>query len=150
MGNQSGRAMLSRIKPIHPWPDEAGVYFVACDNRIKIGVAVSVLARLRGQKTFAPHPLRLFEVLPGDESAENLFHVKFHQDRLHGEWLRISREIAEEVISIRAWRAERPSFDWARFTRPAVGDDDEEEDGLDVEDDEEDFADDEDVVTSHV
>jgi len=99
---------VARLTPIDPWPDDPGVYFVTLageiTDRIKIGMASSVRARLLTAQTFAPHKLVLLAVVPGGRDQEDALHSRFYAERVQGEWFRFSPglvDLLEELEAIR-------------------------------------------------
>jgi hypothetical protein len=62
------------------------VYFVECDERIKIGVARDPERRLRSLQTGNPSQLRILAVVAGDADLEQAIHAKFESTRIGGEW----------------------------------------------------------------
>jgi hypothetical protein len=93
------------LAPLKEWPDDPGVYFVAADNRIKIGVATSVRKRLKELQTSAPHKLQLIAVRPrAGRAEESAIHRRFAAYRLHGEWFKASPELLQYVAQLRGAR----------------------------------------------
>lgn len=75
------------------------VYFVTCRaaNAVKIGYSVEPRARLPEIQWGCPLPLTLEAVMPGDASEERRLHRWFVDDRITGEWFRLS-EMIELII----------------------------------------------------
>ena len=74
------------------------VYFVAANDRVKIGVASNVGERIRTLQTANPIRLRLLAVTEeGNRRTERMLHCRFADDRIHLEWLRLSPRIKEYV-----------------------------------------------------
>ena len=61
-------------------------------NRVKIGRARDVRARLRALQIGASHPLELLLVVEAADlvALEEELHARFRRDRLHGEWFTYS------------------------------------------------------------
>lgn len=57
-------------------------------NRVKIGFTTNVKNRLVDLQIGSASPLRLIVVLPGDADVETVYHLKFAQYRLRGEWFK--------------------------------------------------------------
>lgn len=74
------------------------VYFVEGAGLIKIGFAVSPLARFAAMLTVSPVPLSLLASMPGGQTMENALHKRFAASRSHGEWFRNAPEL-DAVIS---------------------------------------------------
>jgi hypothetical protein len=87
--------------PVTPWPVSGGVYFVACGQVIKIGVAVNVRKRLIGVQAACPFRLSLLAVAPGGVREEAAYHERFAAHRRHFEWFTASPEILAEVERLR-------------------------------------------------
>lgn len=80
------------------------VYFVLdqVTDAVKIGATFNVAKRLATLRACSPVPLTLLGVIRGGGlELETRLHQHFARDRLHGEWFRMSKEIAE-LISNRA------------------------------------------------
>jgi hypothetical protein len=75
------------------------VYFVTCReaNAVKIGFSVEPRARLPEIQWGCPLPLTLEAVLPGDHQEEARLHRWFADDRITGEWFRLT-EMIELII----------------------------------------------------
>lgn len=76
------------------------VYFITCreTSTVKIGNSGSPHGRLRDLQTMCPLPLALEAVLPGRHKQEFALHRQFANDRLRGEWFRLSEQI-EAIIA---------------------------------------------------
>lgn len=75
------------------------VYFVTCREAcaVKIGYSVEPRARLPEIQWGCPLPLTLEAVMPGDHQEEKRIHGWFADDRITGEWFRLT-EMIELVI----------------------------------------------------
>jgi hypothetical protein len=75
------------------------VYFVTCRDAgaVKIGFSVEPRARLPEIQWGCPLPLTLEAVFPGDIQEEKRFHRWFADDRIIGEWFRLT-EMIELII----------------------------------------------------
>ena len=62
------------------------VYFMECDERIKIGIARDPKRRLRSLQTGNPAQLRILAAFAGDADLEHAIHTKFESTRIGGEW----------------------------------------------------------------
>lgn len=88
-------------EPILPWPASSGVYFVAANDRVKIGKADHVAKRLSSLQTSSPYPLQLLAVAPGGLAEEHIFHARFKAYRRKGEWFDLAQPILELVVELR-------------------------------------------------
>jgi hypothetical protein len=71
------------------------VYFITCRERgiCKIGYAQNAKARRSSLQTASPTRLVLEATLPGSRELERKFHERFAEQRLSGEWFRITDEL---------------------------------------------------------
>lgn len=88
------------------------VYFARAGAFAKIGwaydVANDVAKRLRGLQEGCPYRLELVLQIPGKVRAEREFHRLFADERVHGEWFRLSGRLAEFLVRVRRGAAELP------------------------------------------
>ncbi len=86
------------------------VYFAATDSDVvKIGWSADLRRRL-GNLTSSNHQaLRVLAIVPGGAELEALFHERFSEDRIHGEWFRLSPSIRALVESINAGHYQAPA-----------------------------------------
>lgn len=68
------------------------VYFMTCReaNAVKIGHSIDPEGRLPEIQLGCPLPLILEAVLPGGFEDECAMHRRFSDDRIHGEWFKIT------------------------------------------------------------
>lgn len=76
------------------------VYFVTCReaNAVKIGSSLEPHGRLREIQLGCPIKLKLEAMLPGSHAEEHALHARFADDRIHGEWFRLT-EMIEAIIA---------------------------------------------------
>lgn len=75
-------------------PHGAGdVYFIRCNDRVKIGYAKNVEARLADLQVGSPYDLEILGTVSGGHEEEGRLHTLFYQDRIRGEWFRLSDAI---------------------------------------------------------
>lgn len=74
-------------------------YFVVARrlSRVKIGKANDPEQRLRDLQVGSPDELSLVATMPGGLKAEGALHLRFREDRLHGEWFDLTPRIADEI-----------------------------------------------------
>lgn len=73
-------------------------YFIAGDDgAIKIGTALDVAKRLKGLQTSHPTKLSVLASVPGGRGAEQDYHARFAEHRLHGEWFARHPDILAEI-----------------------------------------------------
>lgn len=76
----------------------AKVYFIqSASSEIKIGKAIDVQSRLKGLQTSHPHALTVLATAPGGKTQEALYHQRFADHRLHGEWFAPHPDILTEI-----------------------------------------------------
>jgi hypothetical protein len=75
------------------------VYFITCreTGTVKIGSSLEPEARLKELQTGHPFELKVEAVLPGGCSEEFDFHRRFSEERLKGEWFRLT-DMIELII----------------------------------------------------
>jgi len=64
------------------------VYFVLCQDLLKIGFSIDVDGRLAGMRTDNPFPLQLLGVIAGPVQLEKALHAVFNEHRHQGEWFK--------------------------------------------------------------
>jgi len=79
--------------PEVPWMGGNIVYFMYSGGRIKIGYSGTVAGRLKRLRTAGPFAPAVLLVMRGNKGVESDLHVRFHADRLHGEWFALSAEL---------------------------------------------------------
>jgi hypothetical protein len=57
-------------------------------NRVKIGTTNNIKKRIRDFRTSSPSKLKVVLVLVGNENIEAIYHERFAQYNLHGEWFK--------------------------------------------------------------
>lgn len=77
--------------------DQRFIYFVRCNEFIKIGVASNVEERVAGMQTGNPYPLEVVKVIESAnaEQEEEMIHVSLERYRVHGEWFKLPDSIIE-------------------------------------------------------
>lgn len=90
------------------------VYFVTDEqDRIKIGHARNVKARLRGLQAGNAERLTLIGTRHGGRAEEQQFHREFARDHIRGEWFRFSFEILDAAKDPETVRRERDEWERA-------------------------------------
>lgn len=85
------------------------VYFVRCQEPIKIGVAADVAARIADLQGANPHELELLAQVRGGRDFERQLHERFVQARIRGEWFRPVEDlllVIEKAREVAAYEAE--------------------------------------------
>jgi hypothetical protein len=62
-------------------------------SRVKIGYTSDVKRRLEQLRGASPSELKAVLVLPGDMQTEVIYHERFAQYRLHGEWFKFGLKL---------------------------------------------------------
>jgi hypothetical protein len=75
------------------------VYFATCrqTGTVKIGSSLEPYARLKELQTAHPFELKIEAILPGGTDEEWEYHRRFADERLKGEWFKLS-EMIELII----------------------------------------------------
>lgn len=77
------------------------LYFIRCNGFVKIGHSADVVARLAELQTGNPYQLQLAAVIPDvTEIVEGYFHAAFLEDRVNGEWFRMSPTLRKVVALV--------------------------------------------------
>lgn len=77
------------------------VYFIVCTEtgRCKIGFTRhNVEKRIAGLQMGSASQLALLAMHPGTTSTERRLHEKFGEDRLHGEWFKVSDQLRAYLV----------------------------------------------------
>lgn len=79
-----------------------GVYFIHSETTglVKIGVATNIAARFSSIVTMSPVPLSLVGYHLGDARREIGLHRLYAALRSHGEWFKVTSEIAREMLQL--------------------------------------------------
>lgn len=75
----------------------ASVYFVRCNEFLKIGYAANVGERFRTMQTASPYEMELLGTMAGGVEMEEQLHRRFRHLQHRGEWFRLEGELAEFV-----------------------------------------------------
>jgi hypothetical protein len=73
------------------------LYFIRKGDNVKIGRAKDPANRLKALQTGCPEKLELAEVLDGRGYEERVWHKAFANERLHGEWFLMSRQLSKAI-----------------------------------------------------
>jgi hypothetical protein len=73
------------------------VYFLQCDDRIKIGITRDPMQRLRTLQTGNASELKLLAAVAGEAELEQTIHAKFESARIHGEWFARCPELQQFI-----------------------------------------------------
>ncbi len=73
------------------------VYFIACQDMVKIGFTNSIKTRLRTLQCGLPFDLALLGFHVGDSDAERRLHRQFKHLHVRGEWFHLTGEIRDYV-----------------------------------------------------
>jgi hypothetical protein len=91
------------LKLEEPVDHKQEIYFITTaeyDGPIKIGIAINSDKRFKTMQASSPVKLKMLGFVSGDSMRELLFHYKFKNYRLHGEWF--SFDIMPHVLEILA------------------------------------------------
>lgn len=90
------------------------LYFIRSGDAVKIGRSGNVEFRLTRLRMVCPVPLELHAVLPGAGDTEAIWHLAFHDKRMHGEWFVWNRRLE------RAVKAALGGKDWVSLMRQSI------------------------------
>lgn len=96
-----GASPFADLEPLDP-PRLSGVYVVLCGDRVKIGVADNIRARLQHIRAMCPYEVRLLAVMRGDAELEATLHERFAASRLHCEWFAVTEDLVSLVVAARS------------------------------------------------
>ena len=99
-----GNASFPPDEELPPPPtNEPLVYFIQQGEHgyIKIGMAGDPKKRLQSLQTSNPEPLRLLAVVEGGRQQEMIYHARFGDNRVRGEWFRPCNAILREINRIK-------------------------------------------------
>lgn len=76
------------------------VYFIRCNDRVKIGYSAEPAKRVSELSTGAAYPLALVAAIAGDARQERLLHRVLSAQRVHREWFAFSGPIPDLIEAI--------------------------------------------------
>lgn len=79
------------------------IYFIRCNDRIKIGYSLNLATRLKSLQTASAHKLELIVSIDGPPALERAIHAHLAPHHSHGEWFfdcAPVRDCISELISI--------------------------------------------------
>lgn len=76
------------------------IYFVQCNNYIKIGNSTNPRKRLSDMQTASPYKLKLLKTIPGDYAEEERLHKKFRGIRVNGEWFCAEKRLLNYIAKV--------------------------------------------------
>lgn len=85
------------LQDSRPW-----IYFIRCDDQIKIGISRAPRRRLNIMQVGNPTPLSLLATMPADAFTERRLHLKFSALRVRREWFTAAPELLDYIDSIRS------------------------------------------------
>jgi len=91
------------------YPNCGYVYFLECDDHIKIGKGKDVRVRIKDMQTGNPNPIELRDAIFCEDMhiVERLLHLFFEDHKKNGEWHHVgSEDVAKVAKEFREW-AER-------------------------------------------
>lgn len=93
------RAVAERAPPPKPrkkpFLANGYVYFLRAANTVKIGFSINPRERLRSIQTGCPEDARIVKIVEGSMKTEKLFHERFAEYRLGGEWFDLRGRLAK-------------------------------------------------------
>jgi hypothetical protein len=76
------------------------VYFLRCEDYVKIGRTTNLYLRFRHISELLPFDVQLLAIFPGGAKQESFYHRLFRHHRVKGEWFELNDEIWQELKSI--------------------------------------------------
>src|SRR5579863_2208648 len=81
-----------------PEADSRRVYFLYCAGFMKIGITSRILRRMSELQIGSPWKSQIVLLIPGGKKTEEFLHFAFREERVSGEWFRMSPFIREAVL----------------------------------------------------
>ena len=76
------------------------VYFIKCNNAIKVGISESPKKRIKNLQTANPNKLEMIGYVYGDILKEQEIHMDLQKYRLNGEWFKCCVEVEKYINKI--------------------------------------------------
>ena len=73
------------------------VYFVRCEDYVKIGFSQDLKTRISDLQTACPYELELIAAIPGEWSLEGIFHNVLRDKRIRGEWFVLDDDLRQRI-----------------------------------------------------
>jgi len=92
------------------------VYFIKCEQFVKIGFSSNPRYRAHSFSTSNPFDCRLIGLMPGDRELERNLQIRFKAFKHRDEWFRLTPEVAEQIKELCGdWSDldRRPGMGWA-------------------------------------
>ena len=83
-----------------------GIYFIKCNDYVKIGYSQRISKRLYTLRCANPYPLDVLLCIKGSMRMESYLHDKFRKYRIKGEWFTLSLEIKSFIKEINSHNVE--------------------------------------------
>jgi hypothetical protein len=80
-------------------PDK--IYFIICEQYVKIGTTSNLEARLLDMRTGNPFKMELAASIAGGHRTERELHARYKEFRYQGEWFHLRGELASYVADLR-------------------------------------------------
>lgn len=91
---KSERAPIENKRPTKQNLTSASqIYFIKCEDRVKIGFTNDLKSRLPCLQTGSPFPMEILFAMPGDVAKEKALHKQFSKYHITGEWFQYSEPI---------------------------------------------------------
>lgn len=79
---------------------ESVVYFILCQDKVKIGVTINVRSRFSHLQCSSPEKLTLLKYVKGDCGVEAIIHRLFAEQHVRGEWYQYDEDLADFIESL--------------------------------------------------
>jgi hypothetical protein len=93
------------------------VYFIRCNEFVKIGRAMDVQQRLTELQVGCPDKLELLATIEGGPKEERAFHKLFSDIHVRGEWFLLNDRLRHAITALTARDKAEKSWDWAIINR---------------------------------
>lgn len=80
-----------------PEAKKRNVYFLYCAGHMKIGITNKVERRMSELQIGSPWATQIVLLIPGGRATEGFLHFAFREERVGGEWFRMSPFIREAI-----------------------------------------------------
>ena len=99
------------------------VYFIGCNEFVKIGTTTDPSIRLSSMQSCSPYDLAMRALMYGGEEQEGLLHIFFRALRVRGEWFRFEPPLSTLVLAIEDMEPEQAGVvtkEHVPYFRPAT------------------------------
>jgi hypothetical protein len=77
------------------------VYFIRCNEFVKIGITLDVKKRLASLQSSCPYPLELLAAAKGGSLEEYAMHARFRAELVRGEWFNLTVRLQDYIQGVK-------------------------------------------------